>query len=1206
MKRIFRMKFPLFLILPCLITALITGSLLNASGVLAVSASQRATTASTNFASLVNPFTGTGVQSGAPFGGGDTFPGADVPFGMVQWSPDTVNDVSGGYDYNDNRIRGFSLTHLSGAGCDAFEDLPFMPYIGTVTTSPASNPSLYVSTFSHANETASAGYYKVQLGNGVTTELTATQRSGAARFTYPANQTASLLVNISGAINGVSNAQATISGNTITGSATSGHFCGAGDTYTLYFYATFSQNFATTGTWQNGTVTPGAQIASGSSSEAPAVQQANAARASVMSGQNVSAQTRSAANATPAASVSGSGSGVYATFNTSSSANITASVGISFVSLANAQANLAQENAAGNFTTVLNQATTSWNNYLGEIQVSGGTTTQIATFYTALYHVLLQPNVFSDDNGQYIGFDNRVYTIAAGHAQYANYSGWDIYRSEAQLLAFLAPTQASDIAQSMVNDYVQSGILPKWSMANAETYVMVGDPADAILADIYAFGGTGFDTTTALNAMTKEASQPNNVRPGLNYLTGSQGYLPLDGAYACCNYYGAASTNLEYDSADFAVGAFAQALGNTATYQQFVNQAQDWENLVNTRDGYLEPRNLNGSFPTSYDPTSSTGWVEGDGAQYNWMVPFNLAGLIQSLGGNSAVVSRLNTFFTQLNGGPNSPYSFLGNEPTLETPWEYDYAGAPYQAQNEVRQVLNTLYTTGPSGLAGNDDLGEMSSWYVWGALGMFPETPGTATLTLASPLFPGITITRPGGQVITITAPNASASTFYVQSLTVNGSASNNPWLSASFVSSGGTLAYTLGATANTAWGAATSSAPPSYGSITTASSNNFASSLESGQPQLSSPDTVDAAGYPAGGSSNIGGVCCSLTGPEASIRNETTHTGGISLLYSGSDTSATSSFAYMQVFNLSSQPMVVGSNTTLSYWIYPQSSATSSLVSGTNSSCVAIDLIFSDGTNLRDSGAVDQYGIRAHPAFQCGHLTMDSWNRIVVNLGAFASGKSIVRIDEGYDQPANTGGYRGYIDDMALGAPASPYNNAGLSNDTSQGAASFDNSGFSYSAQALAAKGYTPGASVTVSGASYTWPNATPGTNNNLVAMGQTIGVTASAGASQLSFLGSSTNGPSTGTITINYADGTTQTATLGLSDWTLNGGSASASYGNVVATQLTYRNSASGTSQQISTYVFASTPIALNTSKQVLSITLPASLNQGVLHIFTLAIH
>jgi predicted alpha-1,2-mannosidase len=731
-----------------------------------------AQTAQSNLASLVDPLTGTGVQSDSLFHGGDTFPGADLPFGMVQWSPDTSSTYNGGYSYSNSSIQGFSLTHISGAGCNIYQDFPFMPYVGTVLASPASKPGNYTSTFSHSNETASAGYYRVKLDNGVDTQLSVTQRSGAGSFTYPTGQTATMLVNVSGSSTGVSAAQVNIGSNTISGSATSGHFCSTSATYTVYFWAQFSQPFATYGTWSSSAVTAG----------------------------NTSA--------------SGAGSGAFVTFDTSTTSTIGVRVGLSFVSIANAQANVNQEDPSGDFATVHSQATQAWNTLLNEVQISGGTTQQLTTFYTALYHAFLHPNIFSDVNGQYIGTDQQTHTVAAGHAQYTNFSGWDIYRSQVQLLTLLAPSQASDIAQSMVNDYQQGGMFPKWLLANGETYIMIGDPSDAILADIYAFGGRNFDTATALSGMIKEATVTNNIRPGLNYLQ-SLGYLPTDGAdgsYGCCNIDGTAATTLEYNTDDFALGTFAQELGDSTDAQTFISRAQDWKNLFRGKDHYLEPKKISGAFPLIYDPLSESSWVEGDGAQYTWIVPFNLSALFADMGGNSAVVSRLDSFFTYLNSAPVLPYAWLANEPSIGTPWEYDYAGAPYKTQDVVRRAINTLYYPGSDGLPGNDDLGEMSSWYVFSALGMYPETPGTADLVLASPLFPAITISRPSGQTLQINAPGASASTYYVQSLTVNGQASTHPWLPASFVTQGGTLNYTLSSTPNTSWGSAATDAPPSY----------------------------------------------------------------------------------------------------------------------------------------------------------------------------------------------------------------------------------------------------------------------------------------------------------------------------------------------------------------------------------------------------------
>ncbi len=727
-----------------------------------------------NLARLVDPLTGTGEQQTLPgaYSGGETFPGADLPFGMVQWSPDTVSRAYSGYTYTDQHVRGFSLTHLSGAGCSDYGDIPFMPYPGPVIDSPATSAREYSSRFSHAAENAYAGYYEVQLSNGVDTALSVTPHSGAGRFIYPAGQAASMLINLAGSLNGASAAQANIGVDrtTISGWISSGNFCYLKrNTYRVYFWAQFSQPFATSGTWQKDQLNRGQRT------------------------------------------VAGAGAGVFVTFAANQPHTFSLRVGISFVSVANAEANVNQENPVNDFASVQRQAVQTWDSWLGRIGVSGGSSAQLVTFYTALYHALLFPSTFSDVDGEYPGFDEKIHSVVAGHVQYANFSGWDMYRSQAQLLALLAPAQASDMAQSLLNDYSQGGSLPKWALANSETYVQVGDPALATIADFYAFGATTFDARAALAAMLKQATLPSQVRPGLNYLE-TPGYEPSDGVYGCCNAYGPASTTLEYAQADFALGSLAGMLDDPTDARRFVQRAQNWRNLFNPATGYLEPRARDGSFPQDFSPTNNRGWVEGNSAQYTWMVPFNLHGLFNALGGNADVVRRLDTFFSQLNAGLDQPYAFLGNEPSFAVPWEYDYAGAAYKTQQVVHQIVNTLYHPGPQGLPGNDDLGEMSSWYVFAALGMYPETPGTASLVLASPLFPSITLTRASGQIIQINAPAVSANSFYVQRLTVNGLLSTRPWLPAAFIERGGTLDYTLGRLPDRIWGAQSADAPPSY----------------------------------------------------------------------------------------------------------------------------------------------------------------------------------------------------------------------------------------------------------------------------------------------------------------------------------------------------------------------------------------------------------
>ena len=719
-------------------------------------------------ASIVNPFIGTSNSA-------DDFPGADVPFGMVQWSPDTPSRPDGGgYEYNDSSITGFSLTHLSGPGCGAMGDVPFLPTTGGVDGSATA-------AFSHANEQADAGYYKVKLNSGITTELTTTTRSGMGRFTFPATTQANLLVKLAGSQNTVSNTTVNVVSNTeITGSVTTGHFCGASATYTVYFAAKFDQPFTTSGTF------------------------------SALNSGPVPTATRPGAPARPqTASPRLTGpSGEYLTFDTTNNQVVQAKVGVSYVSTANAQANRDTENPQWNFDSVHQAAHNAWNSMLGKIAIAGGTSAQQQTFYTALYHALLHPNTFSDANGQYLGFDNKVHTVASGHAQYANFSGWDIYRTQAQLSAMLAPAQVSDIAQSMVNDYSQTGMLPKWALNNGETYVMVGDPGTSILADYYAFGARGFDTATALTAMVHEATTQNNIRPGQNYLV-SPGFLPADGQWNCCNFYGPVSTQLEYDTADFALSEFAGALGDTADQTRFADRAQDWSALFNPASGFMQPKQADGSWTGGFDPTSGTDFVEGTSWQYTGMVPFNVHGLATAFGGNTAMRNYLDSVLSGFHGAGGSTAD-LGNEPSLELPWEYDYLGVPYQTQKVVRTVQDQIWTDKPNGLAGNDDLGTMSAWYVWSALGMYPMTPGTSDLVLGSPMFTQAVITLPGGNTLTINAPQAADNAPYVQSLALNGSAWNNAYLPASTVNTGGTLDYTLGTSANTSWGSST--APPSY----------------------------------------------------------------------------------------------------------------------------------------------------------------------------------------------------------------------------------------------------------------------------------------------------------------------------------------------------------------------------------------------------------
>jgi predicted alpha-1,2-mannosidase len=725
-----------------------------------------------NLTRFVNPFIGT--ENIYPMsGGGDTFPGADYPMGMVQWSPDTISNPPGGYSYTDSIIKGLSLTHFSGRGCQVYQDFPFMPYVGNVTVSPATNDSVYQSSFSHSSEAARPGYYRVHLeGPNVTAELSATLHTGMGRFVYPASNDSTMIINAGGSINGDTNSGISIipSEDEVTGSAESTVGCGS-NPYLIFFAARFDRSFSSYGTWN------GASVDHGSASTARG----------------------------------GQHTGAFVTFNTSADQVVDVQVGISFVSVANAELNLSTEFANFNLESVAKAASIAWNDRLNSIQVQGGTYNDTVAFYTALYHVFFHPNIFNDVNGQYLGFDGLVHTVPSGHIQYENINGWDDYRTQIRLLAILAPATTSDIAQSLINDAQQSGsVLPRWEQANADSHGMSGDSGDAIVADAYAFGATGFDTSAALNSMI--AGQPHQREGFTDYV--GLGYVPADSGATPYS----ASVTLEYANDDFALAEFARALGNSTVYSTYLQRSGDWANIFDNASGYIQPRDANGSWAQGFRPASNDGFEEGNSAQYSWMVTYNLAGLFGRMGGNSAVVARLENFTSQMNAGPGAPYLWMGNEPSVEVPWEFDFAQAPSQTQKLVRQIETLYWTNTPGGLLGNDDGGEMSSWYVFATIGLYPEITGVGGFVVGSPLFTSVTVNlaaaAPGGgeqHSLQIEAPGGSDSTPYVQSLTIDGSPSSSLWIPWSTLQNGATLDFTLSGSPSS-WGSSPQDAPPSY----------------------------------------------------------------------------------------------------------------------------------------------------------------------------------------------------------------------------------------------------------------------------------------------------------------------------------------------------------------------------------------------------------
>jgi predicted alpha-1,2-mannosidase len=755
-------------------------------------------------AALVNPLIGSA-------NGGNTFPGAVVPFGMVQWSPETTRGdhsrvaAPGGYAYDAPRVRGFSLTHLSGTGCrGASGDIPFMPIASAISSSPSADKDdrVYATRFAHVNERAAAGAYDVRLSSGIKVELGATQRTGAARFTFPEGKPATLLVRVSDSEVGSSDARVHVdaAARRITGSVTSGNFCGYIDEvdrrsyYTLYFVAEFDRPFASLGTWHDGTVTPGSTDAEGGTTYGDA--------------------------GYPAA---GRGSGAYVTFANVGAVNV--HVGISYVSEANAAANLRAESPAdASLEAVRARAHDAWNRALGRVRIAGGTVEQQRVFYTALYHALLHPNLFSDANGQYRGFDGQVHTVSGRQrAQYANFSGWDVYRSQLQLVTLLEPDIASDIAQSLFNQATQNGgEWDRWTHNSGATHVMEGDPSPAAIAGIYAFGGTSFDAEGAYRSLAHAATVPTandssargcpvecpGQRPAL------RDWMTLHYVPAKAPAWGGAGETLEDAIADFSLAQLARQLDHGTDAATFLERSGYWRNLF--KDGYVRDRNADGTWPP-FDPASDEGFAEGSSAQYTWMVPHDPRGLFDAMGGAGRAAARLDEFFHSADAsvaltGLGGLHAEMDNEPSTAAVWLFSYAGHPETVQNIVRETLTRLWTNTPYGIPGNDDLGAMSAWYVWAALGMYPGIPGRAELLLGSPLFRHAEIARANGITLKIDVPARGSMGPYVAGLRVNGQPSSKTWLPETFVAADGTLEYELSDNPSETWGRAPADAPPSF----------------------------------------------------------------------------------------------------------------------------------------------------------------------------------------------------------------------------------------------------------------------------------------------------------------------------------------------------------------------------------------------------------
>ncbi|MDR0547262.1 MAG: GH92 family glycosyl hydrolase [Dysgonamonadaceae bacterium] len=688
-----------------------------------------------SYAHKVNTLIGT---SGVGWSSGYTWPGAVAPFGMVQFTTTYFT-----------KQLGFVVNQTSGGGCDHQGNFPVLPLNGQLTVSPNNILDLRAGI---SGEKGIAGYYQATVNQTIQAELSATERTGMARFTYSGDE-ATVIIGGGVAATETTTAAIVITGkNSCEGYAVGGSFCGCPTPYKIYFVAEFDVECLDFGTWNGKNLHPNDRFSEGRNS------------------------------------------GVYFHFDTKTKKTIQYKVGISYVSVANARLNLKAENTGWDFDAIKNKSIEAWNQALGKIEVSGANNDRTIQFYTHLYHALIHPSLCSDVNGEYMGADFQVHKTAS--KQYANFSNWDTYRGQTQLIAMLFPKETSDIVVSHYDFAVQSGGgFPRWVMANIETGIMQGDPSAIVVANAYAFGARNYDPRTILKVMEYGATNPaaksqnEYTRPGL------QQYMEQ-------GFYNA-SIQLEYTSADFAIAQFAlHACNNEPVSWYYMARAGSWKNLFNPETGWLQSRNVDGSWkPLSEDFRESTY------KNYFWMVPYNIQGLMDMIGGKTAAEARLDDLFRRLDASYNDDWYASGNEPSWQIPWIYNWAGKPFKTQAIVRKILNEQYFSSANGLPGNDDLGTMGAWYVFACIGLYPEIPAVGGFAVNSPLFEKIILHLPKGD---LKINGGSEENVYIQSLSINGQSYDQTWIDWEKIAQGGEISFKLGKKPNPVWGLKTS--PPSF----------------------------------------------------------------------------------------------------------------------------------------------------------------------------------------------------------------------------------------------------------------------------------------------------------------------------------------------------------------------------------------------------------
>ncbi len=736
---------------------------------------------------LVNPFIGTENE-------GNTYPGAAVPFGMVQFSPDTGHNV--GYDHSDDRIRGFSLVHLSGVGCGLGGDLPVLPTTGEVTQTDYAS---YAARFSHDDESASPGYYRVGLDSGIEAELSATGRTGVQRYTFPATDKANVLLNAGQSLHrSVRTEVEVLDSRTVRTAITGSGFCQDTEPYTLYTVTRFDRPFTSYGTWNGDTVTAGSE----------------------------------------SSTAEGGRNGAYLRFDTTKDRTVEATTALSYVDARGASLNLRAEGGRS-FDTVRRAARRAWEDRLDDVRVKGGDETLRRTFYSSLYRSFLAPNVGSDVDGRYTGWDQKIHR-AKGFTYYQNWSLWDTYRTQSQLLALLAPREARDMAISVIRIDEESGWLPKWGYGTVETNIMTGDPVTPFLTNAYQQGLLKGYEERAYRALRKNA---DGVPPAGSPAVGreaneeylAEGFAPYvkgrpHAKPGDSDYDHGASATLEYALSDAMLAEMARDLGHDADAARYARRAQNYRTVFDASTGFFRARDASGAFTGPADPAQSEGFHEGTSWQYQWLVPQDLPGMVDLIGGEDAANARLDSFFAydRLLADPagtarevwvNGPYDYYNadkynpqNEPDLIAPYTYLSTGQPWKTTDVVHAAL-TLFTDTPTGMTGNDDLGTMSAWNVLSSIGIFPIQPGYDTWGLSTPVFDRVDIALdrryyPRG-ALTVTAPGTSDDSRYVQSARVDGKTYGRTYVTTGDLRGMRSLSFTVGDEPS-AWGTGADAAPP------------------------------------------------------------------------------------------------------------------------------------------------------------------------------------------------------------------------------------------------------------------------------------------------------------------------------------------------------------------------------------------------------------